>query len=100
MFITKAEKKQNYHGFKIQVGHIFGRDDKSPFVTTGKMCVDGSMMMWREHIERGWAIEYEKSATTRAVCQIHKPHHSKEKPGTGAKQIGYVCNYGHTRVFR
>lgn len=100
MFITKAEKKQNYHGFKIQVGHIFGRDDQSPFVATGKVCSDGSMMLWREHIERGWIIEYEISATTQAVCQIRKPHYTKQKPGTGPQQMGYVRNYGHARIFK
>ena len=67
--------KEKYRGFKLEIGDMYGRDDKSPFVwqgeyEKGKPCgIHATLRLFRLDMEstRGWYEVWEQSLTTRLL---------------------------------
>lgn len=68
---TETRKTRTFGGFTLHNGQVFGRDQISPFILTniveessGKSGVYATVLLWRQHIERGWVLQWERSVTT------------------------------------
>lgn len=77
---TETRKTRTFHGFTLHDGQIFGKDEKSPFILTniveessGKSGVYAEILLWRQDIERGWILKWDRCvATVNAIVMYKK----------------------------
>lgn len=108
-----TREKNRYRGFTLHKGYVYGRDDKSPFVSamrrdaTQADGLNATIMLWRLDMEstRGWYEVWEQSATTSAIIDFYckrnpnknvtKAYERYAKPSS----LAQVRNFSHTIVF-
>lgn len=85
-------KNQDYHGFKLKVGYVYGWDLQGWFVTpmihdnSRRAGLNARLLMWRLHPARGWCTVWEQSNTTRAIMAFT----GERKPTKPAPRFGDV----------